>query len=89
MAIQQQAKVTYTLTVENPLTINPFVPVVGVQGQPYSQQLSASGGNLPYTWSASGLPAGLSIDPNTGLISGTPTTAGLVNVTVSVTDTAL
>jgi carboxypeptidase T len=37
---------------------------------------SASGGTTPYTWSASGLPAGLSINSGTGTVSGTPTTAG-------------
>ena len=46
---------------------------------------SASGQTL--TYSASGLPAGLSINSSSGLISGTPTTAGTSNVTVTATDT--
>ncbi len=46
---------------------------------------SASGQTL--TYSATGLPAGLSINSSNGLISGTPTTAGTSNVTVKATDT--
>jgi hypothetical protein len=46
---------------------------------------SASGQTL--TYSATGLPAGLSINSGTGLISGTPTTAGTSTVTVTATDT--
>ncbi len=45
---------------------------------------SAAGQTLAY--SASGLPAGLSINSATGLISGTPTTAGTDAVTVTATD---
>jgi carbohydrate binding protein with CBM6 domain/putative Ig domain-containing protein len=45
---------------------------------------SASGQTL--TYSATGLPAGLSINSSTGLISGTPTTADTSNVTVKATD---
>nr|WP_117215467.1 M14 family zinc carboxypeptidase [Allorhizocola rhizosphaerae] len=46
---------------------------------------SASGGVAPYTWSATGLPAGLSINASTGQITGTPTTAGTSSVTVTAT----
>ncbi|MER7842666.1 putative Ig domain-containing protein [Kitasatospora sp. NPDC096077] len=45
---------------------------------------SASGQTLSYA--ATGLPAGLSINSSTGLISGTPTAAGSSSVTVTVTD---
>jgi serine protease len=46
---------------------------------------SASGQTL--TYSATGLPAGVTIDSGSGLISGTPTTAGTSTVTVTATDT--
>ena len=46
---------------------------------------SASGQTL--TYSATGLPAGLSINASTGLISGTPTTAATGSTTVTVKDT--
>jgi hypothetical protein len=59
----------------------------GTVGTAASVQISASdtaGGTL--TYSASGLPAGLSINRSTGLISGTPTTVGTSTVTVTATD---
>ena len=47
--------------------------------------LSASGGTAPYTWSATGLPPGITIGSTTGTVSGTPTTAGTYNVTATAT----
>jgi endo-1,4-beta-xylanase len=43
-------------------------------------------GGAALTYSASGLPAGLSINSSTGLISGTPTASGTSSVTVTATD---
>lgn len=51
-------------------------------------QLSASGGTAPYTWSATGLPTGLSIGSANGLVTGTATAAGTYNVTVTATAAA-
>jgi hypothetical protein len=60
-----------------PLVITTLVMPNAQVGVPYSQQLTATGGTIPYTWSiiAGALPAGLSLDPVTGIISGTPLAA--------------
>ncbi|MFE2141705.1 putative Ig domain-containing protein [Streptomyces sp. NPDC059456] len=72
-----------TVTVTNPGTRSTTV------GTAASLQIqatdSASGQTLAY--SATGLPPGLSVNASTGLISGTPTTTGSYNVTVSAKDT--
>jgi hypothetical protein len=48
-------------------------------------QVTASGGSGGYTFSATGLPDGLTMDVN-GIISGTPTVNGTFNYTVAITD---
>lgn len=58
----------------------------GMLAVPYSQFVVATGGVEPYTWTSNGLPEGLTIDPSTGLISGTPAAAGAYSFTVRVTD---
>ncbi|HEY7223797.1 MAG TPA: putative Ig domain-containing protein [Micromonosporaceae bacterium] len=57
----------------------------GTVGTATSLTLHASGGTGSYTWSATGLPAGLSINSGSGVISGTPTTANTYTVTATAT----
>jgi hypothetical protein len=47
---------------------------------------TAVGGVPPYAWSASGLPPQLTLDPNSGQLTGTATTAGSFSATITVTD---
>ena len=54
--------------------------------QAYSAKVAATGGTSPYLWSASGLPAGLTIKSSTGEIAGTPTTFGSFQVLVTAMD---
>jgi len=58
----------------------------GTVGDAYAATAVATGGDGTYSWSASGLPDGLSINSLTGTISGTPTTSGTFTVDLSVSD---
>src|SRR2546430_3120860 len=73
------------------ITIKPAKPVItspltanGQVGVAFSYQITAT--NNPTSFNATGLPAGISVDTSTGLISGTPTTAGTYSVTISATN---
>ena len=74
-----------------PLTITTNALDYAVNGAAYSDTVSAVGGSQPYTWSitANNPPAGITIDPATGVLSGTPgDLAGDFTFTVQVQDNA-
>ena len=82
---------TCTVTVNAPdaaPTITTDTLPDGKVGEAYSQTLTATG-TAPITWSIdSGLPAGLSLNADTGEISGTPTADGTAKFTVKATNSA-
>lgn len=80
-------------------TINVTPTPVSILGNPqspapvnvvYHSQIPASGGTPPYTFSitSGALPPGLTLDPATGFIDGTPTQAGTYNFTASAKDSS-
>ena len=82
------ATASITLVVTSSVAFTFSTPPNGVVGTPYSFTLSAAGGTTPYTWSisAGSLPAGLTLNTSTGVVSGTPTLAGTSSFTAKVTD---
>ncbi len=60
----------------------------GVVGNAYTSTLVTTGGTAPFSWMlfVGALPTGLTLNPGTGVVSGTPTTAGNVTATFTVTD---
>ena len=58
----------------------------GTVGQSFSYQIAAN--NSPTSFSATGLPAGLTVNTSTGLISGTPSSAGTSTVAISAINSA-
>ena len=59
---------------------------VAVRYQPYSTQLTVTG-NPAGTWSSTAIPAGLTFNTTTGVLSGTPRNAGTTNITFAFTQT--
>lgn len=78
---------------EATLTIAALAPAItsigtasATKGLPFTYQITAT--NSPTSYSANGLPAGLTLNTNTGLISGTPTSSGVSMVSLFATNAA-
>jgi hypothetical protein len=82
------AEMPFTLVIAAPLQITtPSLPLA-IQGVAYQATINASGGSPPYLWSfGGGNTQGLSINQNTGVISGVPATPGNFQLTVILQDT--
>jgi large repetitive protein len=89
----QQATQQFTLTIDPPLQITSTTLPAGTVGVPYSQDLTAQGGDPPYSFfifQDDPLPPGLSfgsVAPDTdNVLTGTPTQAGTFSFTLQVQD---
>jgi hypothetical protein len=80
---------SYTVTIECPVvTVLPATLPNGTVGSPYDQTVSGSGGTAPYTFAVTNgsLPTGLTLDSNTGQITGTPSLEGSFTFEITATD---
>lgn len=89
--IFNQTSDTITATVVVPLPALPVITnaeltVTGTIGEPLTYQVTAD--NYPTSFAATGLPAGLSINTATGLISGTPEAVDVTTATLTATNIA-
>jgi large repetitive protein len=82
----------YTLVINAPtITLSSTSLPNATIAQAYSASgapISASGGTSPYSYAATGLPAGLTINAASGVVSGTPTASGSFNFDVTATDSS-
>ncbi|HLK49409.1 MAG TPA: Ig domain-containing protein [Bryobacteraceae bacterium] len=81
---------SYTVVIHDSPKITTTTLPEGVVGTAYSQTLAVSNGTPPFTFAVTGgsLPAGLSLNQSSGVISGTPNTGASSSFTVTATDQA-
>jgi hypothetical protein len=84
------AQAQFSLTVLTVVNISTTALPAGSEGVAYLADIVASGGTPPYTWSlATGsLPPGLAMLPNSGVISGSPTSQGTFTFTIAAQDSS-
>jgi uncharacterized protein (TIGR03437 family) len=85
---QNQTPAQYTITINPPPSISTTSPLPnGIVNVAYSQQITAVGGTPPYIFSMNAQPPGIvNIDPNAGVLYGTPSKTGTYSFNIGVTD---
>ena len=77
----------YSIVVETPhIIITPTSIANGIANVAYTQTFTATGGTEPYTFTSRNLPIGLTLDSNTGVLSGAPTVIGYQPFQITATD---
>ena len=86
-AAGQKVTTTFPITVLATVSLAAAAMPGGIVGLAYNATVSAANGKAPYSYTitSGGLPGGLALTP-AGVISGTPTTAGTFNYSVTATD---
>ena len=87
-ATQTLAQKQLSINVVQPLLFSTLSLPGAAPGNNYSQTVNARGGTPPYLFTVNSgtLPPGLSLDPNSGAISGTPTASGSYTFAILLTD---
>jgi hypothetical protein len=93
-AQQNKGSQQFILAINSPaggpiVIMTPSLTLTATEGANDNVQLVASGGHPPFTWSisAGSLPAGLTLNSSTGVISGVATVSGTFSFTIRATDT--
>jgi uncharacterized protein (TIGR03437 family) len=90
-SVQNTATKALVLIVQAGIAITSASPAPNAAaGVNYSLTLAAAGGNPPYTWAleSGALPAGITLNTSTGVLSGTPQGTGAFSFVIRVTDSA-
>ena len=93
LAVSSAGKVFVADTLNNTIRLGLDIPIPAIPntttattvGTLFSYQITAT--NSPTSYTATGLPAGLSVNTTTGVISGTPTDVGIATVSLTATNT--
>jgi poly(3-hydroxybutyrate) depolymerase len=77
-----------TTDTKAPTDITSAITASAQVGTPFSYTITSSGGTTPIGYSASPLPEGLTLDPDSGRISGTPAATGASSIVISASNSA-